>query len=324
MTRFYSNSKKHILLDRKDKIELWLELKAKGLDDNTLQRVVKISRATFFRWNRQYCAKGLYGLMPKSTKPLRLRPKEVLTKDILAKIKSLRLLHPHFGKVKIHSLLVEQGYTLSLSSVGRALHYFIHKGLIVPVPVLKDHKQRKFIRKFTRSYSKRLPKQHKTSIELDHTIINLQGKAQRVFVAYDRASKFTLSKAYPHATSGNAADFLTFITAHWPYQPTELQVDGGSEFRGCFEYACKINNIRLFVLPPRSPKLNGGVERYNQTLQDEFFLPNYHTLPTDIQELNKELAKWQKYYNEFRPHRSLVDKRGIPMSPLQFIQSHMY
>ena len=324
MTRFYSNSKKHILLDRKDKIELWLELKAKGLDDNTLQRVVKISRATFFRWNRQYCINGLYGLRPKSTKPLRLRPKEVLTKDLLAKIKSLRLLHPHFGKVKIHSLLIKQGYTLSLSSVGRALHYFMHRGLITPVPLLKDHKQRKFIRKFTRSYSKRLPKHHKTPIELDHTIINLQGKAQRVFVAYDRASKFTLSKSYPQATAQNASDFLDFLFTRWPYKPTELQVDGGAEFRGSFESACKARNIKLFVLPPRSPKLNAGVERYNQTLQDEFFLPNYNTLPTDTHLLNRELQKWQIYYNEVRPHRSLPDHRGIPMTPLQFLQSHMY
>lgn len=324
MTRPYSNSKKHIVLSRRNKIELWTELKSKGLDDNTLQRAVGISRATFFRWNKVYCANGLYALRPKSTRPLRVRPKEVLTKDILAKIKSLRLLHPHFGKVKIHSLLVKQGYHLSLSSVGRALHYFMQKGLITPIPLLKLHKERKFIRKFTSSYSKPLPKQHKTPIELDHTIIYLRGKTHRVFVAYDRASKFTLSKAYPHATSGNAADFLDYFLSRWPYPPKELQVDGGCEFRGFFERMCQHMHITLFVLPPRSPKLNGGVERYNQTLQDEFFLPNYNTLPLDTSLLNKELEKWQKYYNEFRPHRSLLDNRGIPMSPLQFIQSHMY
>ena len=323
MTRFYSNSKKHIVLNRRDKIELWLELKAKGLDDDALQRVVGISRATFFRWNDLY-RKGLYGLMPKSTRPLRVRTPDVLTKDMLARIKSLRLAYPHFGKVKIHALLQQQGYCLSVSSVGRALHYFMRRGLVTPIPLLKAHKQRKSIRKFTHSYSKRLPKQHKTPIELDHTIINLRGKQQRVFVAYDRCSKFTLCKAYTQATADNASDFLAYLSTQWPYVPTELQVDGGAEFRGSFETACKIRHIKLFVLPPRSPKLNAGVERYNQTLQDEFFLPNYNTLPTDTQQLNKELIKWQIYYNEVRPHRSLVDKRGIPMSPNQFLQSQMY
>ena len=324
MTRHYANSKKKLIYDRKLLLEQWLELKQNKVPDQTLQHIFHISRATFFRWQKLYNSQGVYGLKPKSTRPLHLRQPDVLTKDILAKIKQLRLQNPYFGKVKIHTRLLQQGYTLSLSSVGRALHHLMRRGLITPVVVLKCNKERKFIRKFTRSYSKRLPKYHKSPIELDHTIINLRGKQQRVFVAYDRASKFTLSKAYSHATSDNAADFLHFLTSRWPYTPTQLQVDGGSEFRGTFETACKIRNITLFVLPPRSPKLNGGVERYNQTLQDEFFLPNYNTLPTDTQELNKELAKWQIYYNEVRPHRSLIDKHGRLMSPCQFLKTKQF
>ena len=324
MTRFYSNSKKQIIFNRLDKIEQWTELKAKGVDDKTLQRVLHISRATFFRWRRAYDSQGLNALRPKSTRPYRVRPPEVLTKALIARIRTLREQYPDYGKAKIHTELHKQGCTVSLSSVGRALHYFMRRGVITPVAILKGKQERKFIRKFTRSYSKRLPKYHKTPIELDHTIINLRGKPQRVFVAYDRASKFTLSKAYPQATSENAADFLDFMISRWVYPPAELQVDGGSEFRGCFETACKNNHIRLLVLPPRSPKLNAGVERYNQTLQDEFFLPNYHTLPTDTDLLNAKLEEWTKYYNEQRPHRSLVDREGFLMSPMQFLQSQMY
>jgi len=47
-----------------------------------------------------------------------------------------------------------------------------------------------------------------------------------------------------------------------------VQVDGGSEFYGDFEEACKELGIRLFALPPRSPKLNGVVERLNRTFRD--------------------------------------------------------
>ena len=87
-----------------------------------------------------------------------------------------------------------------------------------------------------------------------------------------------------------------------------------------FIVSSSYKNIRLFVLPPRSPKLNGGVERYNQTLQDEFFLPNYNTLPTDTDALNIKLQLWSIYYNEFRPHRSLTDEQGIPMPPIRFLK----
>jgi len=48
-----------------------------------------------------------------------------------------------------------------------------------------------------------------------------------------------------------------------------IQVDGGSEFKADFEAACQARGIRLCVLPPRSPKLNGCVERGNRTHREE-------------------------------------------------------
>ena len=78
-----------------------------------------------------------------------MRQPDVLTNDVLATIRSLREQHPFFGKVKIHALCVEQGLSISLSSVGRALHYLMKRDIITPVTVLKGNKERRFIRKFT-------------------------------------------------------------------------------------------------------------------------------------------------------------------------------
>lgn len=319
MTRYYANSKKKLIYQRKELIENWQELKQNNIPDYMLQDIFHISRSTFYRWKKALDSHGIYGLRPKSRRPLRIRQPDVLTKDVLATIRTLRQQHPFFGKAKIHALCLQQGLSISLSSVGRALHRLMHCNIITPVAVLKCRKERKFIRKFTTSHSKRLPKHHKPPIQLDHTIINLRSTEHRVFVAYDRLSKFCLCKSYRHATADNAADFLSYVSNRWPYTPSELQVDGGSEFRGSFESACQSNHIKLFVLPPRSPKLNAGVERYNQTLQDEFFLPNYNTLPTQTDALNAKLQEWSDYYNKYRPHRSLIDKHGLPISPCQFL-----
>jgi hypothetical protein len=49
------------------------------------------------------------------------------------------------------------------------------------------------------------------------------------------------------------------------------QVDGDSEFTAAFEQACQQRGLRLFVLPPRSPKLNGAVERAQRTRTEEFY-----------------------------------------------------
>ena len=46
---------------------------------------------------------------------------------------------------------------------------------------------------------------------------------------------------------------------------SDISIDTGSEFMAEFEAACAARGIRLFVLPPSSPKLHGAVERANRT-----------------------------------------------------------
>ena len=38
-----------------------------------------------------------------------------------------------------------------------------------------------------------------------------------------------------------------------------------------FEQACSDLDIALFVLPPKKPKYNGGVERSNRIFREEFY-----------------------------------------------------
>jgi transposase InsO family protein len=88
-----------------------------------------------------------------------------------------------------------------------------------------------------------------------------------------------------------------------PFPVKAIQVDGGSEFQSVFEEACCRLGIRLFVLPPRSPKLNGHVERAHRTHTEEFY--EVTEAEFDIRSLNKALLKWEKVYNTIRPHQAL-------------------
>ncbi len=83
-----------------------------------------------------------------------------------------------------------------------------------------------------------------------------------------------------------------------------IQVDGGSEFKADFERACQERDIRLFVLPPRSPKLNGSVERAQRTHKEEFY--RVVELPETIGELRQKLRAWEVVYNTRRPHQALA------------------
>lgn len=98
-----------------------------------------------------------------------------------------------------------------------------------------------------------------------------QGRTVKHFDAYDVFAKWTVAKPYARATAANAADFLDKVTAEMPWPIKAVQIDGGAEFMAEFETACRDKNLPLYVLPPRSPKLNGAIERCNGTWRYEFY-----------------------------------------------------
>jgi transposase InsO family protein len=93
------------------------------------------------------------------------------------------------------------------------------------------------------------------------------------------------------------------MQARTPFPIRAIQVDGGSEFQAQFEDECQRRGIHLFVLPPRSPKLNGHVERAHRTHTEEFY--EVWDLPWTVKELNQRLLAWERVYNTIRPHQAL-------------------
>jgi len=98
-----------------------------------------------------------------------------------------------------------------------------------------------------------------------------------------------------------------------PFAVQAIQVYGGSEFMAQFETACRHRSIKLFVLPPRSPKLNGHVERDQRTHKEEFYYRL--TSATTLTQVNKLLRRWEDVHNCYRPHQALGQ-----ITPLAFHQ----
>ena len=65
--------------------------------------------------------------------------------------------------------------------------------------------------------------------------------------------------------------------------------------------------------PPRSPELNGYVERAQRTHTEEFYEVTDSSF--DLAELRDELSRWQAIYNRVRPRQSL----GY-LTPLKFLE----
>lgn len=123
------------------------------------------------------------------------------------------------------------------------------------------------------------------------------------FTAHDVISRWNVLSVYSRATATTAAHFLDVLIERMPFPVRAIQVDGGSEYAASFEQECQRCGIRLFVLPPRSPKLNGGVERAHRTHMEEFYEVTDSTF--ELADLRQYLLKWERIYNTVRPHQSL-------------------
>jgi len=142
-----------------------------------------------------------------------------------------------------------------------------------------------------------------------------QGVILKHFTARDIISRWDVLEAHSRATSHTASGFIDTMLERMPFPIKTIQVDGGSEFQDAFEEECQRRGIRLFVLPPRSPKLNGHVERAQRTHTEEF----YEVTDTSfaLPELNRALLKWEKVYNTVRPHQALEY-----LTPQEFLEHH--
>lgn len=89
----------------------------------------------------------------------------------------------------------------------------------------------------------------------------LPGVVLKRFTARDVVSRWDVLEVHTPAPATAAARFHDAIQTRMPFPVRVIQVDGGSEFQAQFERACHERGIRLFVLPPRSPKLPAPTRR---------------------------------------------------------------
>src|SRR5487761_338889 len=277
-------------------------------------RYFGISRQTFYRWKRRYDPQALGSLEDRSHQP-RHRRHPTWTAEQAERVRLLREQYPRWGKDKLAVLLRREGWAVSVSMVGRILTSLRQSGAL-SAPVLFRVKRRRGMS--GRPWALRKPKDY--AVEKPGDLVQLDtmdlrpspGVVLKQFTARDMISRWDVIEVHRRATSTAATLFLNTLQRRLPFPLRALQVDGGAEFAAVFEQACQQRGLKLFVLPPRSPKLNGQVERANRTHTEEFYEITPCSLP--IAELNHELQAWEQTYNTIRPHQAL----GY-LTPQQFL-----
>ncbi len=275
-----------------------------------------ISRATMYRWQKRFNPRDLTSLREQSRRPRRVR-KPLWSRELVRAVKELREEYPRWGKDKIVVLVRGQGHEASTSTVGRILRHLGQRG------ELKEPKRRNISakRKSRRPYGVRKPKDYRVEkpgdlVQVDTLDVRpFPWMTLKQFTARDVISKWDVIEARRRATATTAKEFIDTLGHRMPFKVRALQVDGGSEFYSDFEEECQSRKIRLFVLPPKSPKLNGCVERAHRTHTEEFY--EVYEVPWNVTELNPELRRWENTYNCVRPHQALNYK-----TPLQFLKDN--
>ena len=283
----------------------WLDYyRAHGANAALTCRHFGISRQTFYRWQRRYDPHALETLVPRSHRPHHVR-QPTWSPTLAQAVRRLREQYPRWGKDKLVVLLHREGWQVSTSMVGRILTQWQARGVLREPP----HWRISARQRVRRVYAIRKPSDYVVHapgdlVQVDTLDVRpLPGVILKHFTARDVVSRWDVLEAHTRATALTATAFLDTVQARMPFPIRAVQVDGGSEFAAEFEAACQQRGLRLFVLPPRSPQLNGCVERAQRTHTEEFY--EVADCAWQVAALNPQLAGWERTYNTVRPHQAL-------------------
>ena len=287
------------------KVRLWEQLKSEGVTDEVCADIVGISRPTFYRYRNKI----------KTQQTFKKKPRRI-NRPQWSESEKQRVLQVRrktgYGKFKI-AIILKRDYRLELSesTVGRILKHLFKKGLITrSTSAPRQRRKRQFNQHAKAWHYKRY--QDMTlgeRVQIDHMTVTKNGITAKHFQAWERTSRHVSANVYTRATSRSTKRFLLELVEQAPYPIQSIQVDGGSEFMADFEQACESLEIPLIVLPPSKPQYNGGVERTNRTLREEFY-DKASLLADSMGALRNELRK------AIKPHTlRVVESEAKTRSP---------
>ena len=255
-----------------------------------------IPRSTFYEWKKKYELEGKDGLVRK--KLIANNHPNKIRQPVIDKVIDLRENY-QLGPIRISWYLIRyHGIQISESSVYRILR----RNNCSRLP--KSASRRAI---HTKRYSKTVPGHH---VQVDVKFAFFQNpdgkKIKRYqYTAIDDATRIRALKMFNRHNQKSAIEFIDYVIEKFPFRIHTVRTDRGHEFQAKFHWYVEDKGIRHVYIKPKSPQLNGKVERSHRTDQEEFYqLLTY----TDDVDLNKKLEAWENFYNFNRPHGAFNGK----------------
>lgn len=254
-------------------------------DAGAVCRRFGISRPTLRKWLRRFDEDGEAGLSGLSRKPHTSPAKKVSaeTEKLILALRRERCLGVRRIRAELRRL---HGVRLSPPVIHKVL--LRHDLNVLP--------HRKRVRHKPKRYSRPVPGDR---VQMDVCKIR-PGLYQ--FTAIDDCSRYLVVGLARRPSAAAALAFLDQVLDEAPFAIQRIQTDRGAEF-----FAEKVQRrlmaetIKFRPLPPRSPHLNGKVERAQRTVLEEFWTAVDARAP----EVGRQLAEWVHHYNWDRSHEAL-------------------
>lgn len=259
-----------------------------------------VSRATIFRWRKRMDGR-LISLVPMSTKPHYTRRMQVDDR-LLSLLRALRDTYGNIGKEKLKSLLAAYAASLSIPSYGATKIGKIIKRYRLTTPVGRRTIRQRKPAVLRRKYAPKgvLP----GHCEMDGITVYFDGTTSRFVSIIDVVTRQGWCQWVPTFASLHTIATFTTFQKQYGFTIHTIQTDNGSEFLGSFHVYLETQKIRHEFSYPRCPRINGVVERFNRTIQEECI----NRIIDDIDDkliFQKKLLEYCIWYNTKRPHYAL-------------------
>ena len=260
-------------------------------------RYFGITRQTFYVWKRRYDELGEEGLKPLSKRP-KVSPRATHV-DVVGKILYLRQNY-HFGPGKI-SMYLKRYHDVVISQSG--VWRILKRLEISRLPASQRYKR---LDKRWQRYEKQLPG-HQVQIDVKFVapLKDAPKKKYYQFTAIDDCTRLRVLRIYPQLNQKTAIQFVDYVLERLPFQIQVIQTDNGSEFGSSFHYHVLDKGVGHRYIKPRTPRLNGKVERSHRIDAEEFYRLLGGAVIDDAKVFNNKLQEWEDYYNYHRPHGGL-------------------
>lgn len=276
---------------RKRAVQLYLE---EGIEATQIAREMGLSDGTIYEWAKRYRTYGEAGLrdpVPQSAGPR-------LPVAVQAKITELKREDPRHG-VKRISQILRRFFFLKASPETVRQHL-----KTAAIPPVKPKGRKKPKPPKPKRFERSTPNQMWQS---DITDFRVQGKTAHIIGFLDDYSRFVTGLGvFRSALSPYVVDVYREAVAAYGV-PQEMLTDNGPQYaswRGKTQFQKELerDHVKHIRSTPHHPQTLGKIERFWQTLKDEFLK---RAKFDSLEEARERIGYWVKHYNHRRTHQSM-------------------